>query len=71
MYNDNKFIKPLSMKESEKMLEVYRNNSFKCKCGHTVLIPKRIKKRICSYCGVYVFREKKDEFMYRLKELTK
>lgn len=41
----------------------------KCKCGHSVLIPARNDKKICTWCGEYVFRNKQDEFKYRLGEM--
>lgn len=28
-------------------------------------------KKLCSYCKIYVFKNKKDEFDYRLKEALK
>ena len=39
-----------------------------CKCGHTVVIypfEKRIKK-LCGWCGRYVYINKKEEFRDRL-----
>lgn len=38
----------------------------KCKCGHSVEIYH--EKRICTHCGKYVFKNKEDEFKYRLNE---
>ena len=40
----------------------------KCSCGHSVIIPSRKDRTICSWCGNYVFRNKQDEFRYRFKE---
>lgn len=40
----------------------------RCKCGHTVIIPKFVDKQICDWCGKYVFRTKQAEFNYRIKE---
>ena len=40
----------------------------KCKCGHTVTIPEFVEKQLCTHCGNYVFKNKKDEFNYRMKE---
>lgn len=40
----------------------------KCKCGHTVTIPEFVEKQLCGFCGNYVFKNKKDEFSYRIKE---
>ena len=39
-----------------------------CSCGHTINIPNKMDKIICSHCGNYVFKDKKTEFEYRLKE---
>ena len=36
----------------------------RCVCGHRVLV--MYDKAICSYCGKYVFKNKQDEFKYRL-----
>ena len=44
-------------------VRVYRKH-----CGHTMHIPYWVEKQLCDYCGYYRFREKKDEFKYRLKE---
>ena len=40
----------------------------KCKCGHTVTIPEFVDKQLCKFCGTYVFKNKKDEFSYRVRE---
>lgn len=36
----------------------------KCKCGHSVLVVK--DKNICSWCGRFIFKDKKAEFKYRV-----
>lgn len=39
-----------------------------CKdCGHSMIIAKQ-EKALCSWCGHWVFKDKKVEFKYRLKE---
>lgn len=44
--------------------------TYKCTCGHSVVIIK--DKAICTHCNKWVFKNKEDEFKYRLKEnLTK
>ena len=41
-----------------------------CKCGHVVVVTE--DKKLCTHCGNYVFRNKEEEFKYRMKEkLTK
>lgn len=58
-----------TLKEIIKLDDVRAECKIKCKnCGHTILIPKRLKKRICSHCQRYVFLDDKEEFLYRLKE---
>lgn len=39
-----------------------------CSCGHRVLLPIRKDKMICRWCGRYVFKDKRVEFIYRTKE---
>lgn len=36
-----------------------------CKCGHVVHVFK--DKKICTFCGRYVFKDEKTEFLYRIK----
>ena len=44
-----------------------------CKCGHSMIFyPMEHKdKKPCSWCGHYVFINKKVEFKYRLNRLLK
>ena len=47
------------------------NDFVKCvKCGHTLPLIDR-EKGFCQYCGRYIFRTKKFEFNYRMKEKLK
>lgn len=57
-------------KKDKVNLEFYTRNSTKCKCGHTNFLGSR-DKIICSWCGSYVFRNKRTEFIYRIGELLK
>lgn len=60
------------IKEDKRKSEVYSQNKFKCKhCGHKQLIPKFMKKNLCDWCGHWVFRNEKDEFMFRMNEKLK
>lgn len=38
-----------------------------CKCGHSVIVPSYVKKVKCNWCGCYVFKNKQDEFNYKLE----
>ena len=46
---------------------ITRNRIICPTCGHSVLFAKK-DKSICQWCKHYVFKDKKSEFEYRLKE---
>ena len=53
----------------KKIDQIYSQYKIYCKrCGHSIAMPYRVNKCLCEWCGKYVFRTKKDEFIYRLKE---
>ena len=60
------------MKKKEDWFTVSANElskvKYRCRCGHKVIIPKWVDKQLCDWCGNYVFKSKKDEFEYRMKE---
>ena len=66
---ENKWV---SRKQLEKDIEkgiFITKNSVKCKhCGHSMLIGRK-EKIICNWCGHYVFKDDKKEFMYRMRGL--
>ena len=45
--------------------------SQKCSCGHSVMITGKNSKTVCNWCGKYVFKNKKEEFEYRMREKLK
>lgn len=61
----------LREKKVRKLMNEYKNNTYTCKCGHRVFILNNRNKEICTWCGKYVFKSKKDEFKYRLEEQKK
>lgn len=61
----------LTAKEYKRLTEEYDKVKYQCKCGHRVVIPKSKDKNICSWRGRYVFKDKKEEFRYRLSEKLK
>lgn len=63
--NEKKY---LTYKEIEDCSKAFR---VKCKCGHSVMITNKYKRLICSWCGKYVYLNKKDEFKNKLGRLIK
>lgn len=61
----------LTIKEFKKMTDEYEKVKYICKCGHRVVIPKWVDKQLCDWCGRYVFKDKRSEFKYRIKEAIK
>lgn len=61
----------LSKKEWKRMSENLQSITHTCNCGHRVTIYHPKEKEICTYCGSYVFKNKKVEFKYRMKEKLK
>jgi len=63
--------KLLTDAEYQRMSEEYDKVKYPCKCGHRVVIPVWQDKQVCTWCGNYVFKDKKEEFKYRIKEKIK
>lgn len=63
--------KALNDKEWKNLTDEYSKVTYKCKCGHSVVIPHWKDKSICGWCGNYVFKNKKDEFDYKIKNILK
>ena len=61
----------LTYKEMDKYVDELQKHKYKCKCGHKVFMDKNKTKAVCDWCGRYVFKNKKDEFNYRMKEALK
>ena len=51
-----------------KYASILNKNRIKCSCGHSNVIPAKMDKVLCTWCGNYVFRDKKAEFEYRMNE---
>lgn len=60
-----------AFKYREKLDRIMAQNRYYCKCGHSVIIMPKKNKIICSHCGHWIFKNGKDEFMFRLRERLK
>ena len=58
--------------EDDRMFEECSKHKVRCKhCGHNSTIPVYVDKRVCSWCGNYVFRTPEIEFKFRLDQEIK
>lgn len=46
----------------------YSNYKVRCDCGHSIFMPHGTIKKICNYCGKYVYESKRAEFKDKLKK---
>ena len=58
----------LSLEEIKRKYEDKQKYAYKCKCGHTVFIVNKSNMCLCSHCKNLVFKDKKTEFEYRMRE---
>lgn len=58
-------------KEFERRADELDKVKYICKCGHRVIIPSQVNKILCDWCNNFVFKDKKDEFKYRVEEQIK
>ena len=55
---------------SDKAFNIRTANKIKCKCGHTQLLGKH-DRAICDWCKHWIYKDKRTEFKYKLKEVKK
>lgn len=59
----------LTTNEIEKLYNVRKVGRKYCeKCDHSVSLSNRTKYIICSYCSNIIFKNKNEEFKYRMRE---
>ena len=61
----------MSYTSDTKRLRMYVDNRVKCKCGHSHFMPVFLPHKICNWCGKIVFRNKQEEFKYKLEHEMK
>lgn len=54
-------------RKEELIASYYANYKVKCKCGHTFLMSNKEQKKLCNHCGHYYYKDKKLEFMEKIK----
>lgn len=61
----------IGKKKMDRKLEIYFENTYKCSCGHSVVIFYPHTKRLCTWCNHYVYKDKKEEFTDKLRSLLR
>lgn len=58
----------MRMSTSKKVINEREEYKIYCECGHGVVIYpfEHRNKKVCSYCGKYVYTNKQEEFKERL-----
>lgn len=56
----------MRLRRSRKLESAIDEITFKCPCGHSVEVFR--DRRVCNHCGRLIFKNKEDEFKYRLRE---
>ena len=57
-----------SLQQVAKVQNKIQNYMVKCKCSHTLLFTENKDRLCCSHCGHYVYKDKKTEIKYKMKE---
>lgn len=57
-------------KDTQRAVNFYSTCLHCERCGHSLQVTRK-NKVFCEWCGRYIFKNKKDEFEYRLKEKLK
>ena len=60
-----------SYREIERDSHKIQDYMIKCKCSHTMLFTGNRDRLCCSHCGNYVYKDKKTEIKYKMKEYLK
>lgn len=58
----------LTIPKMERLQDELNLHTYTCNCGHRVLILPQKDKVLCNWCKHYVFKNKRDEFKYRMNE---
>ena len=54
-----------------KMHDAMQKIRIKCKCGHSIVVPPKINRVICSWCGNYVYKDPKEQFKHDLIKMMR
>ena len=61
----------MTLKEEIKRENDIAKCKYHCKCGHVLVITNKMDKALCKWCGNYVYKDKKKEFIEKLKKQQK
>ena len=58
-----------SLNEQKKYFNELSKHKYTCKCGHVVIMLPGKDKVLCTWCHNYVYKDKKEEFMNRMRSV--
>ena len=61
----------MTKEELQRYTDEINKHKYLCKCGKKVYIDRTREKALCDWCHRYVFKNKKDEVLYRINERLK
>ena len=65
---DSKFTVKKSLKDIKKLEDEIAEQKIRCEhCGHTMVMPFT-ERKICSWCGYWVYKDEKTKFKFKMKE---
>jgi len=59
----------MTLKELDKLYSRLQDDKVKCSCSHTLNIPHKNDRVCCNHCGRWVYKDKKTEFKYKMREM--
>lgn len=73
VYSVDQFVKwNRGVKDNIDKIQTERTqHRYYCKCGHSVIIRPKLDRTLCHWCNNLVFKNKQDEFRYRMQEQLK
>lgn len=57
----------MTNKEIKKYADEMAKLKVKCSCGHSVIVPAFVDRKLCRYCHRYVYKDPQTEFRYKMQ----
>lgn len=61
----------MGKKQDDRRFEEYSKGRVVCSCGHTMFLPNKVDRLICTWCGCWVYKNEQIKFRYQLEQTMK